>query len=80
MVLLLLVKYVCIKLRHPSIVNIVGVCYEVSQLLLVTDYIDGSNLHQIIFYNSCDVSETHMSCMSPNKQVYFHLDTPKRPD
>ena len=66
------------KLRHPNIVNLMGVCYEVSQLLLVTNYIDGSNLHQIIFYNSCDVSETDMSCMSPNKHVYFQLDTPKR--
>ncbi|KAL5515192.1 hypothetical protein EMCRGX_G000323 [Ephydatia muelleri] len=48
------------KLRHPNIVNLMGVCYEVSQLLLVTNYIDGSNLHQIIFYNSCDVTSSDL--------------------
>ncbi|KAL5476087.1 hypothetical protein EMCRGX_G025992 [Ephydatia muelleri] len=48
------------KLRYPNIVNLMGVCYEVSQLLLVTNYIDGSNLHQIIFYNSCDVTSSDL--------------------
>ena len=52
------------KLRHPNIVNLMGVCYEVSQLLLVTNYINGSNLEQIIFNKSLDVSESHMSCIS----------------
>lgn len=65
------------KLRHPNIITLMGVCYNVSQLLLVTNYINGRNLEQIIFSDSWNVSKTCMAC-TPNKQFYFQLDAPKR--
>ena len=40
---------VCRTLRHPNIVPLIGVSFEVGSILLIMKYIEGKGLHHILF-------------------------------
>ena len=45
-------------LRHPNIVPLIGVAFEVGSILLIMKYIDGKSLSTILFVECLDVSST----------------------
>eukprot|EP01099_Mayorella_cantabrigiensis_P003680 TRINITY_DN2780_c0_g1_i1.p1 TRINITY_DN2780_c0_g1~~TRINITY_DN2780_c0_g1_i1.p1 ORF type:complete len:384 (+),score=96.91 TRINITY_DN2780_c0_g1_i1:47-1153(+) len=36
------------ELRHPHIVQLIGICYHTDSILIVTEYVSGGNLHQYL--------------------------------
>jgi serine/threonine protein kinase len=45
------------KCKHSSIVDFIGVCLDQEELWIVTEYVDGTDLHRLIHIQNVDLSE-----------------------
>jgi len=65
------------KLRHPNVVQFLGACIEDSHRCIVTEYLRGGNLHQLIHYNwdtfqKSSVLRHRITCDIIKGMTYLH--------
>ena len=53
-----------LELRHPNIVPLIGVSFEVGSILLIMKYIEGKSLHNILFIECLEVSVVNVCLKS----------------
>ena len=42
-------KHICRKLKHPNIISLLGYSFTEDELILITNYVKGSNLDSMLF-------------------------------
>ena len=64
-ILMMLSCNVCRNLKHPHIVSLLAYCVNNENLILVMNYVDGSNLDTLIFSKNraCEVITCHKQCI-----------------